>query len=527
MMRDCVFALLALLSVTPCAWSIAERTVGLLHCDPNALEGYTLFAPQGSQTTYLIDVNGRFVHSWSSDYKPGLSVYLLENGSILRTGFLENQTFPASGAGGCVQEIQWDGAVAWEFKYASPDHLLHHDIEKLPNGNVLMIAWERKTSAEAIEAGRDPAFLDDGELWPDHIIEVRPAGPLSGEIVWEWHMWDHLVQDYDASKANYGVVEDHPELLDINYLKNRKRSNADWMHTNSIAYNAQLDQILISVNGTAEIYVIDHNTTTAEAAGHTGGRAGRGGDILYRWGNAQVYRAGESADKKFFGQHDAQWIGDGLPGQGNILVFNNGLRRPDGEYSTVEEIVPPVDSHGNYSLIPGSAYEPVAQEWIYMAEPPTALYSKSVSGAQRLANGNTLICSGSNGTFVETDPEGRIVWRYVNPVTRNGIVIQGEKIPLSPSGSPLNTVFKCRRYAPDFPALAGRDLTDAGPIEGCPIDVDIDGDCRINLVDISVLAEHWRMIDCGDCGQADLTGDQKVDAADLAALGAGWLTGFW
>jgi hypothetical protein len=107
-----------------------------------------------------------------------------------------------------------------------------------------MTAWEYKTEEEALTAGRNPLLLSDKQLWPDHIIEVRPIGYDQGENVWEWYAWDHLIQDYDPTKENYGNVSAHPELIDINI----PIDTADWMHTNSIDYNAKYDQILISIH---------------------------------------------------------------------------------------------------------------------------------------------------------------------------------------------------------------------------------------------------------------------------------------
>ncbi len=112
-----------------------------------------------------------------------------------------------------------------------------------------MIAWEYKTATESIAAGRNPDLLHDGELWPDHIIEVEPTGTSGGDIVWEWHVWDHLIQDYDSTKENYGVVADHPELIDINFGGRQ----VDFNHINSIDYNDEFDQILLSVNFFKEI----------------------------------------------------------------------------------------------------------------------------------------------------------------------------------------------------------------------------------------------------------------------------------
>jgi hypothetical protein len=448
---------LLITALIPCSLHQAQaqnQTAGLFLHDQRAFNGYTFFTK--AKKTFLINMKGRLVHSWVSEYSPGNSVYLLENGNILRTNNVNNPNFDQGGKGGRIQEIEWDGTVVWDYVYSTIRCVQHHDIERLPNGNVLMIAWEIKTTTKAILAGRNPDSLV-GFLWVDHIIEVKPTGPQDGDIVWEWHMWDHLIQDFDSTKANYGVVEDHPELMDINYFK---APYSDWMHTNSIDYNADLDQIVISVHQMNEIFVIDHSTTTEEAAGHTGGTSGKGGDILYRWGNPRAYRAGTEADQKFFGQHDAQWIETGLNGESNILVFNNGLARPQGDYSSIEEIAPPVNSSGNYPLVPGSAHGPAAQYWIYTTSDPTDFYSAHLSGAQRLPNGNTLICSGNEGRFFEITPGNDIVWEYINPITPQGPIFQGDTIPTG-----KNSVFRCYRYAPDYPGLAGRDLTPGDPLE--------------------------------------------------------------
>ncbi len=445
------------------------QTVGLFMNEEGSYDGYTLFAPLQYSTTYLIDNRGRLVHSWDSDYTPGNSTYLLGNGNLLRTATLRrgpNARFGTGGAGGRVEKFTWDGTLVWEFDYSSDQHLQHHDIERLPNGNVLMIAWEYRTAAEAIAAGRDPDLLTDGQLWPDHIIEVEPSGASGGNIVWEWHVWDHLIQGYDPTKENYGVVADHPELIDFNFV-GASRGQADWNHINAVDYNEQFDQILLSVPRFSEVWVIDHSTTTEEAAGHSGGNSGKGGDILYRWGNPQAYRAGDAANRRLFSQHDAQWIESGLPGQGNILIFNNGNGRPGGAYSSVDEFTPPVDASGNYALTSGTAYGPEEQTWIYTADNPTDFFSGYISGAQRLPNGNTLICDGAHGTFFEVTSEGEVVWKYVNPVTREGPLAQGDPIPTTQKGT-SNQVFRAYRYGSDYAGLADKDLTPGGPIELYP-----------------------------------------------------------
>ena len=400
--------------------------------DSGPYEGYNLYNALNSTTTYLVDNDDTILHTWSSDYTPGLAYYLLENGELLRTGSADNDTFDSGGAGGIVQLLDWDSNVIWEYQYSSDSYLQHHDVEMLPDGHVLIIAWEMKTQSEAEAAGRDPSSMGDAELWPDSIIEVDPD---TDEIVWEWHVWDHVIQDYDASKDNYGTVADHPELVNLNYTMN---TNADWNHINSVDYSEEYDQILLSVHNFSEIWIIDHSTTSAEAAGHSGGDYGKGGDLLYRWGNPQTYDDGASDDdQQLFVQHDAEWIADDLPGAGNILIFNNGKGRSDSNYSSIEEIETPVNSDGSYTLS-ATHYGPEASAWSYVAETPTDFYAQSISSSQRLPNGNTLICNGPEGYFFEVTEDGETVWDY----------------------SAGNAVFRVDRYGVDYAGFDGTPLDD-------------------------------------------------------------------
>jgi hypothetical protein len=230
-----------------------------------------------------------------------------------------------------------------------------------------------------------------------------------------------------------------------------------------------------------EIWVIDHSTTTAQAAGHQGGRYGKGGDVLYRWGNPLAYRAGKLEDKKFFAQHDAHWIPEGLAGGGHMLVFNNGARR-DGAYSSVDEIALPVDTEGHYARLPGKPYRPAGPAWSYTAPNKTDFYAVAMSGAQRLPNGNTLIATGFSGalfqggpggprqvimsqstfgsTIFEVTPEKEIVWKYKVPIDFE----RGDSDTGSFEGVG-NPVFRASRYAPTYPGLMGRELTPGRTIE--------------------------------------------------------------
>jgi hypothetical protein len=437
--------------------SADTTSVGLTQITPDTAPGYSLFDCLMGNYTYLIDNKGRLINSWRSTYGTGSSVYLLPNGYLLRNDNINPPTFRM---GGRVEIMDWDGKVVWGYTYSTSTHCCHHDGIMLPNGHVLLTAWELKTRTQAIAAGRNPAKTPAAGLWPEHLIEIDTA---TDSIVWEWHMWDHLVQDYDATKPNYGSVANHSELLDLNYTLGAPA--ADWVHMNALDYNAKFDQIIMSAHNFNEVWVIDHSTTTQQAAGHTGGRQGMGGDILYRWGNPRTYRAGTAADQRFYLLHSSRWIGEGLPGAGHIMVFNNGQNRPDGNYSSVEEWIPPVDSSGRYQRpAPGTPFGPASTSWYYAGTPKSSFYSFNVSGAQRLPNGNTLMCIGAQGRFLEVKPDSSIVWYYVNPVANGNPVHQGDTVPMNPAFR-QNIAFRVERYPADYPGLVGKDLTPGMPLE--------------------------------------------------------------
>lgn len=410
--------------------------------EARSFEGYDLVAPIESTKAYLMDSTGKIVHQWETGELPALSTYLLPNGRLLRTVTVQGETSiirTGGGAGGEVNEFDWDGKLTWTFRYLGPDVRLHHDIAPLPNGNILMVAWERKSAAEAIAAGRLPQYLaaSGGSVWPDHVIEVSRD---SGGIVWEWHVWDHLIQDADRTKPNFGNVHDHPERIDVNFNGDRanplQNRSPDWNHVNSVSYNEELDQIMLSVPTFGEIWVIDHSTTTEQARGTSGGRYGKGGDLLYRWGNPQSYHAGTEADRQFYFQHSAHWVADDLAGGGNMLIFDNGQGRPAGEYSRVIEIVPPVISDGAY-LREGARWGPTGPSWTYQH---LALAARVRSGAQRLPNGNTLICDGVNGRLIEVEPGGEAVWELLATLPSNAI-------------DGVTELFRVLRYPPSYPGL--------------------------------------------------------------------------
>lgn len=456
-----LFAFLFLIQI-----SSAGQTIGLFLNDSTSLNGYTLFSQGNSKITYLIDNCGNEVHRWDqSTTNPGASVYLLENGNLLRTGRI-NSNFNGGGTGGRLEIFNWEGDLVWQYDYSSNVYHHHHDVAPMANGNILLIAWETRVATELEAAGRNPATIAN-PIWSERVVEIKPIGTDEIEVVWEWQLWDHLVQDFDSTKMNYGVVAEHPELMDINFGVTGG-NNTDWIHLNAIDYNPDLDQIILSSRHLSEIYVIDHSTTTVEAASHAGGNSGKGGDILFRYGNPQSYDRGTSNEQVFFGQHDARWIPAGYPDEGKIMVFNNGQGRPGGSYSSVDVIDPPLDANNTYAISDTEPYEPEDLFWTYEADPPDDMYSTNISGAHRLSNGNTLICVGRDGNFYEVNYDGDLVWHYKMPVGNNGPVSQGTVLTNS-------NVFRATRYGTDYPAFIDKDLTPGDPIEINPLP----SDCEI------------------------------------------------
>lgn len=455
---------------------LAQQTTGLFQYDWETQDGYVLFAPLlAGHNQYLINNCGEVVHSWSTPNSvPANSMYLLEDGSMVYPAKADTaQNSPISGGGGGERIIrkEWDGNVMWDFIYYDSEKRLHHDIAPMPNGNVLAIAWVIVDSADCIASGRNPNLISQGVLWSERIIEVQPTGPTTGNIVWQWDLMDHLVQDFDNSKPNFGVVADHPELFDMNFINPAlpDPGRNDWIHLNSIDYNADLDQIVLSSQVMNEIWILDHSTTTQEAAGHVGGTYGKGGDFLYRYGNAQVYGRGTTENQLLWRQHDAHWIPNDYPDGGAIMIYNNGLDRNPG-FSEIDVIIPPQTSPGVYEIGQGEAFGPTVKTWNYHAPDSVSFNSYFISGAKRLPNGNTLICEGESGHFFEVSYDGQVVWSYVNPEEQFSILSSTDPISMAGGGAyHSNMVFRAERYPADYPAFIGKDLSSGVQLEANPI----------------------------------------------------------
>jgi len=490
-----------------------QKIAGPLVLADGIADGYTLFAPLNSKSTFLIDNCGRVVNKWVSNYYPGNTAYLLPNGNLLRTKRLPTTAINGGGGGGGVEIFDWGSNLIWSYELNTDLLRLHHDVKALPNGNILMIVWQAKTEEEALAAGRNPDLLPaSGIVWSEQIIEVKPIPPNNNEIVWQWSLWDHLIQDFDQDKPGYGVVSDHPELVDINYVSS---VNSDWIHANAIDYNEELDQIVISSPFLNEFWIIDHSTTTAEAASHAGGDTNKGGDLLYRWGNPLVYKRGVSEDQTIFGQHDVHWVKGGEY-NGQIILFNNNK---GSNYSSIDIVNPPLNESKTYD-IDGSAYLPVSPSFTYTATPKENMFSQIMAGAEILENGNLLICSSRQGVFFEVTQAGDTVWFYKSPITTSGII--GRDVFTTDPEYKNDLNFRTIKYPLDYSAFSGRTIIPQEPIEGepwaCDAVTSVKETQQIKIYPNPTLALF--IVDAGS-DNTDLT----IEVTDIMGRGLGKISG--
>jgi len=393
-------------------------------------EGYTIFTPyvldgsRVSTATYLLNTEGETIHTWAHEQNPASMPYLRPDSSIVYPYVVENPSMMAGGVGGGIQIISWDGNILWNYEISNIDFQHHHDIQPFPNGNILAIAWERKTATEAYNLGREEIDNPINQMWSEVIFELEPIDDDDANIVWEWHLWDHLIQDIDSSYPGFGNITQHPELFNINEgnVGSGTISNGDWFHINAVDYNEVLDQIVFSSRLQDEIFIIDHSTSSEEASGHTGGNCGFGGDFIYRWGNPQNYARGYENDKQLDGQHGINWIPISYPGGGNLILFNNFYSQ---SLSSVFELEPPLNENGCYDISYNEPFGPLEPIWMHTE----VYYADRQSGAFRLGNGNTLITDANSVRIIEVNIEGDIQWEY-NFTENSNMIPRAQKYPI-------------------------------------------------------------------------------------------------
>ena len=397
-----------------------------------AYDGYTLITPMiNCKTTYLIDMEGNLVHKWESEYTPGAYAELLPNGNLLRAGVFPKPPVIIGGIGGILQEIDWSGKVVWEYKLSTPTQVQHHCFHRMPNGNTLILAWEFKSIEEGIAKGRDPSTVRTSVFargnwikgfWVDFVREVN----REGKTVWEWHAWDHIGKGPTKLDINWAlpwaVGEDYPDL--------------DWSHFNTVDYIPETDQVVLNSRNMSETYLVNHKT----------------GAIEWRWGNPAAYGHGrkpgwyDNGDQKIFGSHHA----NPLP-NGNIMIFDNGSERPEGNRSAVIEVDPKTNK----------------VVWEYYSKDSNSFYSYRQGANQKLPNGNVLITSSMHGHIFEVTPKKEVAWTYVVPVQA------GKEVCTIEDGDRKNAInnmiHRAYRYGKDYPGLQGKDLSKKTPFpKECP-----------------------------------------------------------
>ncbi|MEM9920943.1 MAG: aryl-sulfate sulfotransferase [Bacteroidota bacterium] len=424
-----IFSLLFVFLLSNSAFSQLQPGIRL-NTQDEATPGYVLLT--AFPNTYIIDNCGEIVHTWPNISNFDLHAKLLPNGNLV---YISNNR---------VVERDWSGQVVNAVQIQSNDYMLKYEVILLPNQNYLCVARKLLNRIDFDEIGYN--IPNAQPTYMDAVVELNRN---TGDIEWLWLLSDHVIQQRDPDAPNYGILSENPQLINMDAVAIFDWNFGESFMINGMDYNPELDQIALSVRKISEIVIIDHSTSTKQAAGHTGGRYGKGGDVLYRWGNPQNYGRGTAEDRELFFQHNPNWILEG-PHKGKIICYNNGLNRPNvsfqDRYSSVPIITPPVDADGNYILEQGKAFGPVQSDFQFDRNATnTYFYSGYTSAARALENGNFFITEGVNGRLIEINSRGETVWEYIIPDAQY--------------------IFRAEKYHLDYSGLDGQDLSPDGTIE--------------------------------------------------------------
>ena len=364
-------------------WS-SHHPVGLIYYAPqNCYRGYTLTAnTRGSKDADLLDMEGRICQRWHTEEGIGYAQLLPYGNLLLRTAPAEDAggAEKIGGSSAAILELDWDSNIVWEYR----NPMVHHDYERLPNGNTLVLQFGLLTPelTSQIKGGMT-SDEDPEQMFGDQVQEINP----DGTVVYEWRSWEHLSPVDDA----------------ICPLEDR----VEWTHGNSLKVTPGGD-LLVSYRRISVVGIVDRKS----------------GDFSWKWGPGEISHP-----------HHPTYLDNG-----NILIFDNGFHRPRSCYSRVVEVNPATNE----------------VVWEYQGEPPLSFFSQATSSAERLPNGNTMICEGSPGRIFEVTPNKEIVWEYINPFFTKGRPQGGGSAPES-----NNSLFRAHRYGPDYPGLKGRELDPA------------------------------------------------------------------
>ncbi len=405
-------------------------------------DGYTLVPPYFSRETYLLNMEGDIVHTWKSDYPPGLFAFLLEDGTLLRGLRVTDPAVRFAGVSGGFERMDWDGNILQ--RYIKNDmetgECLSHAFCPMPNGHTMVICLERKSDSEAYARGREPGTLpEEGTmisgllhkgLYMDYLMEIDQ----DNNVVWEWHLWDHVGTGFENFDLNYRMPRTY------GYYRTH-----DWVHFNNVDYDPVHDRVVACCRNFGEFVVIDRKT----------------GSITHRFGNPCTWNPearkpsyGDDGDEILFGPHNAHFLPNG-----HVQVVDNGCQRPQGNRTRILE----VDIEKNEIV------------WEYKAHLPFSFCSPFQSSSQRLPNGNVLVCASGTGQIFEVTggSEPMVCWEFISPWLSDGSITNYlddrdafiDPVSLIQKGFMKNMLHRAYRYGKDYPGLAGRDLSHAVPID--------------------------------------------------------------
>jgi hypothetical protein len=383
-------------------WSPFRKT-GLTYRDSRSFGGYTLVTPIGGDAVYLLDEDGRGVHRWGvSGFQPGYG-YLLPGGNLLVRGqpLVEAEVGVGEPAGKAdiLLELDWDSNEVWRWEHET----FHHDMSRLPNGNTLVIVWELvpEELVKRIKGGYPPEQVEQITSDKDFMSFALQGAGVGGRPRLKGMLTDAL---WEVSPAGEPVhiwhAHEHfdPEvdtLCPIDFPH-------EWTHLNAVELTPEGD-VLISSQKLDKIMRISWPE----------------GEVLWKWGGLG----------RLSHQHDPTITPDGT-----LLVFDNGTKHPPISHSRVVEVDMKTDQ-----II-----------WQYVPSPVFSMLSLHIAGAERLANGNTLICDGESGRVFEVTRNCEICWEWVSPFVHD---FKGIKAVM---------LFRAHRYAPDGPELKGKRIDGTG-----------------------------------------------------------------
>jgi hypothetical protein len=425
-MLGCLSAI-CLASIAAFAASAAPTVypTGVTQYDPQtSWNGYTVLTLLSAPGVIVIDMNGRVVKQWSGfDNAAGGPARVFPGGRVIaaagsRPGHQESLR---------LQEQDYAGVEGWRLEGDTPIEgpkgaqtrslRQHHDWQRtdFPAGYYSPASHPGDPNARTLvltHLNHDAPKVSSLPLEDDRLIEFD----AKGNITWQWTAADHIDELGFSAPARAAILAGAGSGAGPGPGPSPRTNGEggrafDWLHMNSAAYlgpnrwydagdqRFAPDNILISSRQASLLAIV-----------------ARDGRIVWRIGpdfreTASLERIGQ-----MIGQHDAHLIPAGLPGAGDLLVFDNGGQSGYG-FDT------PIARNGYGGLARATSrvleIDPVKLELVWSYAPPNGFFATNISGAQRLPNGNTLITEGPGGRVFEVSSEKKIVWEYLNPIFVN------------------------------------------------------------------------------------------------------------